>query len=365
MRHQTNPVTRPLNDQASAKRHERLQELFVALEKEPFKHDFYQTMRVIEALQPQQKRLGESLRPVEDAIRLGQEPSMAFAPAAMTRFTPATEQGKPRLDVRFFGFLGPNGPLPLHLTEFAAQRALHHGDTTFARFLDTFLHRLLSLFYRAWAQASPTVSLDRPKQDRFAGHVGALAGYGMPELLGKDAVPDAARQYFTGLLSRNVRHADGIAAILKSFFRMPARVEPFIGHWMRLQDRDRTRLGMRGPAAQLGGGATLGATIWDRQHKVRVVLGPMSYSQYVDLLPSGTAGKVLHSWLVSYFGHEMVCDVQLILAHTEVPETSPGVGGRLGWTSWCGARRAATDAQDLILNSHRYAVAQDDNAVFA
>lgn len=72
------------------------------------------------------------------------------------------------MEVRFFGMLGPNGPLPLHLTEYARSRSIHAGDQTLVRFLDIFHHRFMALFYRAWAQAQPTVSLDRPGEDRFS-----------------------------------------------------------------------------------------------------------------------------------------------------------------------------------------------------
>ena len=35
-------------------------------------------------------------------------------------------------------------------------------------------------FYRAWAEARPTVQHDRPDDDRFAVYAGSLAGYGSP-----------------------------------------------------------------------------------------------------------------------------------------------------------------------------------------
>ena len=73
----------------------------------------------------------------------------------------------PRLQVRLFGLFGPNGPLPLHITEYARERLRHAGDPTLSRFLDVFHHRFLALFYRAWAQAQPHVNRDRPKEDRF------------------------------------------------------------------------------------------------------------------------------------------------------------------------------------------------------
>ena len=70
---------------------------------------------------------------------------------------------------RLFGLLGPNGPLPLHLTEYARERLRHAGDPTLSRFLDIFHHRFLALFYRAWAQAQPHVNRDRPERRSLPG----------------------------------------------------------------------------------------------------------------------------------------------------------------------------------------------------
>lgn len=67
----------------------------------------------------------------------------------------ASDEGPARLEQFFFGLGGPNGPLPLHLTEYMRERQRNHADPTSKRFLDVFHHRLLSLFYRAWAEARP------------------------------------------------------------------------------------------------------------------------------------------------------------------------------------------------------------------
>lgn len=342
----------PMRNQAH-----RLGLLHASLAEQPYAHDYYAVLRKLEAFSPDSARLGLSLRPVEDQIRLGQEPSMTFAPSAISSFSLAAEQTRAKLRVRFFGYLGPHGPMPLHLTEFAIQRERHHGDRTFGAFLDLFHHRWLSLFYRIWAQASPTASLDRPKVDRFSLYVGSLAGYGMAEVRNRQRIPEIAKQFFAGILSRNVRNADGLAAILTHYFRVPARVEPFQGHWLELQDEDRTRIGERRDAARLGRGATLGKFVWDRQHKVRIVLGPMPLTTYQDLLPSGSAGPRLRDWLLSYFGHEMKCDIQLVLQENEVPPASPGSFGALGWSSWLGKRSVGSDAADLVFDSMQAAPA--------
>ena len=172
-------------------------------------------------------------------MRLAQEPSVVFAPATLAALEPeqdgpAQDHRAARLLVHFFGLFGPDGALPLHLTEYARDRRRNHRDPTFQRFADIFHHRALSLFYRAWANARPTVSLDRPEQDRFALYVGALIGLGMDSLRDRDAMPDLAKLHFAGHLAGQTRHAEGLGSILSSFFRTPVRIEGFIGAWLGL-----------------------------------------------------------------------------------------------------------------------------------
>ena len=221
-----------------------------AIAAEPYRFDFFHALRLIEAGHPHKPRLGTARRPVDEPVRLGQTADLGFAPASIASVDVADRSGRPRMQVRFFGLFGPNGPLPLHLTTFAHERKLHKGDETFSRFADLFHHRLLLLFYRAWAQAQPSVSLDRPQEDRFADYVGALVGVGGGEWRARDALPDHARLAFAGLLSRQVRNADGLAQFLTRYLARPVRVEQFVGRWMALQPAERTRLGGRGASSR-------------------------------------------------------------------------------------------------------------------
>src|SRR5262249_49844498 len=146
-------------------------------------------------------RLGESLRPAEDAVRFCQDASLAFANCTLPSFSPGTN-GRPwRLATNFLGFLGPNGPLPVHLTEFARDRVRNAGDPTFVRFLDVFVHRLVSLFYRARSMSEPVFQHDRPESNRFGLYVGALCGLGPSPLRERDALPDNAKFHFAGHLA--------------------------------------------------------------------------------------------------------------------------------------------------------------------
>lgn len=308
---------------------------------EPWAHDFFQLLRRVEARHPQLPRLGTALRPADEPLRLGQAPELSFAPAGLHAVQPGEGGRPPRLEVRFLGLFGPNGPLPLHLTEYARERLLHHGDASFARFADLFHHRLLLLFYRAWAQAQPALGRDRGDDDAdFGAMLGALVGQGLPELRRRDAAPDAARLHFAGLLARQVRSADGLAAMLGGVLGRPVRIEQFAGRWMALDARARSRLGhsagrpRRGAA--LGRGAVLGRLVWDRQHHVRLHVGPLDRKSFDALLPGGPRLAMLGALVRSYLGDEFGWELRLALAADQVPPTQLGRGSRLGWTSWLG-----------------------------
>ena len=328
-----------------------LEALFGAIEREPWAWDFHQALRRIECLSPASPRIGTAARPADEPIRLGQEPSLGFAPATLAALVPGEGGRPPRLDVRFFGLFGPNGPLPLHLTEYAYGRQRQAGDPTFARFADVIHHRFLSLFHRAWAQAQPCVSLDRPGADRFGDYVGALAGIGLPGVRGRDALPDFAKLHHAALLNRQVRNAEGLGKLVAGFFRVPVSVEQFVGHWMPVRERDRSRLGMA--CSALGRNTLVGKRVWDRQHKFRLRLGPLDLEQYTSLLPGGRGVVQLQAAVRNYAGLEYTWDAQLVLQAASVPPLRLGGGARLGYTSWLGRRRGGGPATDLVLDVDR------------
>jgi type VI secretion system protein ImpH len=335
---------------------------FAALGEAPYRYDFYQTMRRLECLYNGKPRWGEALRPGDEPVRLGQDPDVSFAPAALASFEPAGRT--PRLQVRLFGLFGPNGPLPLHVTEYARERLRLAGDPTLSRFLDIFHHRFLALFYRAWAQAQPHVNRDRPKADRFTVYVGAFMGMASIASRERDALPDLAKFFHVGALIRQVRNAEGLAHILQHFFRVPVQIEEFVGHWLSLGTGERTSLSPGGAA--LGSGAVLGSRVWDRQHKFRIRLGPLTLGQYESFLPaspklrSGEGGPggaplaKLVDWVRMYLCFELDWDVRLVLKTNEVPPLTLGSGQRLGWTSWLGRRRTVAPADDLCLDAEAF-----------
>jgi type VI secretion system protein ImpH len=323
--------------------------LFDGLGKAPYRYSFYQALRRLECAFANETRLGQSLHTRQDRIRLGQDVTLAFQPSTLASFRHEKSQPAPRLGVHFFGLLGPNGPLPLHLSEVVHERLHNERDPTLAAFLDIFHHRLLSLFYRAWANGQPSVSFDRPTQDRFGHYLGCLFGIGSSHLRRRDEMPDLAKLYYAGRLAGQTRNAEGLEAILRDFFRLPVRIEQFVGAWLDLPSDSRCLLGSSRRVSSLGITALLGGRVWQAQQRFRIVLGPLCAADYQRMLPGGASLRRLIAVVRNYLGDELEWELQLILRQAEVPKPRLNGATRLGWTSWLSQTPLGRDGDNLHL----------------
>src|SRR5947208_7230053 len=196
--------------------------LLDALLQRPYEFDFFRAVRMLESQRPDLPRVGFSFSPSEDPVRFWQKPSLRFAPATLDSVQPAGPASVPRMAVNFFGLFGPNAPLPPHITEYVLERELHHHDPTITAFFNLFHHRLISLFYRAWAASQKAVDMDRPTERRFATYIGSLFGIGMEALQDRDGVPNPDKLFFPGRQACQTRNAEGLEAILREYFHIPA-----------------------------------------------------------------------------------------------------------------------------------------------
>ncbi|MFK0311067.1 type VI secretion system baseplate subunit TssG [Pseudomonas sp. NPDC090233] len=323
--------------------------LLQRLGREPAGYDFNAALRQLECAFAEHPRIGQASHPVHEPVRFGQLPSLAFEPAMLAGLEHEGAGKAPRLLLNFFGVLGANGPLPLHLTEYVRDRQRNLNDPTLARFLDMFNHRMVSLFYRAWASAQPTVSLDRPAADRFSDYVASLIGLGMPSLQGRDAVPHLAKLHYAGRLAPHARNAQGLAAVLSDDLRVTVRVAQFVGHWMPLPADGLCALRSGPDAARLGMDTVVGSRVWDAQGKFRLLIGPLDMPQLCSLLPGSLGMRRLTDWVRHYAGLTLEWDVNLIVAREHLPAARLGQGTRLGWNSWLLSAPATDDDRQLLI----------------
>lgn len=390
---------------------------------EPWKHDFFQAVRRVECAFPDKPRIGTSRRLQDDPLRFGQFLSLGFATSSLEKipeWARPPESAVRKLLVRFTGLTGPHGPLPLRMTEFIRNRArgvpdpdlletqrlpaaeeLPPGatsdqqrasrDTTLAEFMDLFHHRMISMFYRAWAVAQKTVDMDRIsdrsagktvaaesepagpmadvegedgatfekksgkdiKPDRaFSEWLASLFGMGLPELDGLDSIPSWKKVAFAGHLSHPTRHPSGLEGVLADAFRLPVEVISLVGHWIAIPPGQQSWMGRHPvtgqlcPNGQMGINCVVGSRIWDRPMKFGVRLGPMTFAQFTTFLPGGSSHRLLHDWIAFYTRQQFYWEAAIILKKEEVPQIKLGQSGRLGYTTWISSVPFAYDAEN-------------------
>lgn len=320
------------------------------LEAEPWSFDFHTALRRLDCAYPDRPQSGHAARPAEEPVRVGQDPSLSFAPASLQAFRSPTAERSGRLRVAFLGLFGPQGPLPLHLTEHARDRMRGVGDRTFAAFVDIFHHRMFMLFHRAWAASRPTVGQDRPDTNPYSRYVGAICGLGSPALLGRDDLPDHAKLQFVGRLMCPTRNAQGLRAMIATYFGLPVEIEEFAADWLELPPENRWCLGRSAEVSELGKTSIVGRRVFARAHKFRVVLGPLARPDFQSLLPGTRRLATLAELVRSYVGDELAWDVRLVLRPEERRQLALGRGTRLGYDAWLGGNRAAgVGTEELVV----------------
>jgi len=319
-----------------------------SLEGQPWELDWFNLLRWFEAKNPHVPRLGKAMRASDEIVRISHPPSMRFAPATLAGFD-QDFLGRPRLEQLAFGLFGPNGPLPLHLTEYVHNARHIDKNAGLVAFFDIFQHRAALLFYRAWASTQATVSLDRADDDSFSRYLGSLTGYGEEKNQGLSQIAEHARHYMAGHLVRLTRNPEGLTAILSGFFGCTFKIEERVMNWLQLSPRDYSTLGGHSAASRLGMGAVCGVSVPDRLHRFRIHAGALDMARYERFLPIGDWYEPLRDWVRHYCGFELAWDVRLILRAQDVPAVVLGGTTRLGWTSWLCTAKPEQDRGDLIL----------------
>lgn len=322
---------------------------------------FFQAVRLLEKLHPDRDSVGSFGRPENEALRIGVNPSLAF-PTSEIHSLEASEGGRARMTVNFFGLTGPQGVLPHHYTQLVAE-GRRAGDEAVGDFLDLFHHRILSLLYRAWKKHRFTVAFEESAEDPLTTHLLDLVGRGVGSTRDRLAVDDRTLARYAGLFRAHGRSAEALEALVEDFFRVPAEVVQFVGAWYSISRSDQCALGEGreggGPSlsSQLGVGSMVGDEVWDEQARVRIRLGPMSRERFDEFLPGRTAHRELSALVTEFSDGSLDFEAQLVLEEEEVPGCvlgrEDGTPQGLGWSTWIRSAPRGDDADDTILTLQR------------
>lgn len=284
---------------------------------------FLALLRRLEREAPDKPRIGRAERLADDLVHIGQDPELAFPDQDIRR----AEGSIPAIRARFIGYFGPQGALPLNLTE-EALRWQQQGEDAFVRFADIFAGRFYQLFFRAWSDARAITQHDRPEQDRFAAYVAAIAGTGTPAFQRHDSMPDLARLPLVPVFGGRVRSAVRLRHILEEYFRLPVSVEEHVPAWLEFEPDERRGLGQGGA---LGQDLYLGARLQSVGEKICVHLHMPDAASYRDFLPGAAGHRRLADLVFWYLGRSVDVDLALTLPPAQIPAGRLGGSLSLGW----------------------------------
>lgn len=303
----------------------------------------FPAVRGAEARAPALPRLGRARRPDQSIVDLAQVPAMTFP--ASTLESVEVRNGRAQLNGYWLGLLGPSGPLPGHLTEFASFEHRYARQRPFGRWLDVLANRMLQFFYRAWAESQPAAQADRPADDQFAAYLSFLSGAaeGVRE---NAAFPARARVHYAALLASR-RSAIGIEDSLAHLLGQPVKVIEYQPRWREISDEDQSRLGRS--FATLGGDVVLGGRIRTASDSFSIVVGANSFAELEKLLPGKPRFVIASEALDAFAPSHLEWDVRVEIAEREVPPARLDGRARLGWTSWMNPARTDSIRSDTHL----------------
>jgi type VI secretion system protein ImpH len=286
-------------------------------------------------------------------VRLEDSRSKASAEAATepntkTILDRAAQHTRPlaEMTVNLLGLAGAHGPLDMPTTELIIER-LVQNDTALKDFLDIFNHRLIALLYQIRKMHRIGLEYKAPGQDRISQYIFSIIGMGTDGLLWRMQVRDRSLLHYAGLLAQEQRSLVGLERILSDYFQIKVKGHQFTGQWYDLDESQWTKIGYEGQNQVLGRTAVVAGTrVWDAQAKLELRLGPLTYAQFQEFIPTGWGFRSLCDLTRFYLGDTLDVSFHLILKGAEVPATrlsAASDGPRLGWTSWLRGKNDETD----------------------
>jgi type VI secretion system protein ImpH len=303
-------------------------------------------LRGAEARARQAPPIGTAKLPTDDVVTLVHCPSLAFPAATLAAITVEGHQAV--VEGHWLGLTGAMGPLPLHLTDYAASERQNGGAQPYGRFLDVLAGRMLQLFYRAWASAVPAVSIDRRGEDHFGGKIAALTG-AQDGAADHAAFPAESRLHHAGFFA-SPRSPGGLGDALSAVIRLPVRIVEYVERWRDIDLAERTVLG--GGFSRLGQDAVAGCRICTVEEAFKVIVQVSSARDLRDLLPGGARYRILVEAIDSFAPPHLDWEIELATAGEAIRPARLGAATQLGWSSWSAAAPSGSVRSDARLGAH-------------
>lgn len=322
--------------------------------------------QLIRSLESEDRLFGRGNSPGREPARLGQSVRLTFATEDNAGFIPGDDMRPHRVETMTIGLLGPDGPMPLHLTRWVMDRMSNRwfaagsqgitSDTTFIDFCNMLQHRPISLYYRAWADTRFEVQAERRDGGRMLQIFKVLSGVDVT-LPTSELDPVKVKQ--APVLANQVRSPERLLNFLSEAIGKKVHITEFIGLWIDIPARLQSRLG--GRHCGLGTSAVAGRRSFQRSNCAELQIGPLPLDAYKSFLPGGKGLAMIKEAVTFTAGEETQFNLRLVVERSEIPEARLG-HSQLSISSWLSPTRK-THASDVCLNGIVGAVEPEMEAV--
>ncbi len=242
--------------------------------------------------------------------------------------------------LNFMGLYGINAPLPFCYHEEVAlqQNVRGPGNVALQEFLDIFNNRLYWFYYQAWKKYRYQFNLHEDSESGVRDRVFAFIGRGPLAERKDEAVPAIKLLQFSGILSLRVRSKAGLLVLLRNMFpRFDVEVNEFVPQRIKISERPVMGGKNGGATHRLGDTSFLGSTMVDYSSRIQIVIGPISFEEYLQFTPEGENARILRELLALYLNDGLTYNVKFLIKSETIAKISWNDRRlKLGSTVWLG-----------------------------
>ncbi|HSN97674.1 MAG TPA: type VI secretion system baseplate subunit TssG [Candidatus Nanopelagicales bacterium] len=301
---------------------------------------FFRLVYLLERLFPATPPVGRLGPASEERIRLRSDPSLTFASSdvsevELVKYGDGAERA--RISVTFMGLYGATSALPTHFAEDIALAEFQGGPQPIRELLDVLHHRILALFYRTWAKYRLPVTYRRGGADAFTSRMFCSVGVDGFRPGSQTPVDRFFFLRYASILASKSRSARGLEVVLKDMFGdMGIQIEQFVGHWTLIEKPNRNKLGVQNH--QLGQSLTIGRYVYDGSGRFNIHIGPVSYDDYLSLLPGGHRQPILRGIIDTFTPgmHDVMLEISVKTEDAPRYQLGSARAATLKRTTWLG-----------------------------
>jgi type VI secretion system protein ImpH len=316
-----------------------LSEQLRTFQRDARRFSFYRLVYLLERTFPKAPPVGQLGPVVDERVRLRPDPSLIFSSGDISELEQVKyPDGVERVRVTngFMGLYGSVSPMPPYYVEKIALDEYQGGPQPVREFLDVFHHRLLALTYRAWTKYRFAVMYRKKGTDPFTRRM--FCAVGIDGIRDADTALDRFLHLrYAAILASKSRSVRGLQVVLDDMFgHMGVQIEQFVGQWTLIEKPLRNKLGVVNH--QLGESMTIGRYVYAGTGRFNVVLGPLSYDDYLSFLPGGKNRPLLRAVVGTFTRGQQDVVLELHVKTDDAPRLQLGNprSSTLKRTAWLG-----------------------------